>query len=614
MSLERPIGEGQPNHVYNFGLTPKTESPRETSQSALSAQKTSQFALEQFSATSKASPPTVHYGPKSALMPHQDSQTIQKKNESTKTYFSEIKVQEQVKSATTILKSTYAEDQEAFEQAERAEETSASSGSDYGMEKEDLDQLHAEEKSVPEKKSPASTNVSDYEMDKARLDEELEEVSVNSDVEEDVVEDEHVYGPFINEMAPFKFSEKENVLLSLRDFRYYTSELHHTLKGDDVEKMYTYIMDRGGELLSRAEAEGKTVQLKIPGNHTVFATPEGKLYMELSTVGEGIYKTALKVSLIGSPNLESLERKVKKTKVISVDKKEAIDVQDKQQAIASKQEAKNEREINRALYELSKKKVDLSNVAVGKAVKVLDITSGVAKKGKNAFIAPFASGGSVDKLLGFATSNRLRKQLLKNMALGVSQLHANGFVHRDLKTDNFLVFKDSLGDIKSVKVADFGKTTYSDLEKSFKERVKLPIPWIAPEWLDTDNPRISTEGDIYQLGVTFYQVLSDTNIKNLPFRTDTLQELIKKVKGEPYEKNALKFWKPKQLVALEKIIEATDPKNLDVVFNNVRASPEIWPGMSKVEPALQKLIYSMLDADPAKRPTADQVVKTLQTL
>lgn len=91
-----------------------------------------------------------------------------------------------------------------------------------------------------------------------------------------------------------------------------------------------------------------------------------------------------------------------------------------------------------------------------------------------------------------------------DILLGVSFLHANGFIHRDLKPSNILLTGDG------TVVADFGIAR--DIEKHYNEDTKThdvmgSRDYIAPE--QRNNPRDATfRSDIYSLGVVFYEMVT----------------------------------------------------------------------------------------------------------
>jgi len=93
-------------------------------------------------------------------------------------------------------------------------------------------------------------------------------------------------------------------------------------------------------------------------------------------------------------------------------------------------------------------------------------------------------------------------KILIDVLEGLSYLHANKIIHRDLKLENFLIGKDG-----KVKIADFGlsaKLGYDD-EKKF---TLCGTPnYLSPEILSSSSKGHSYEVDIWAIGVCAYAML-----------------------------------------------------------------------------------------------------------
>lgn len=93
--------------------------------------------------------------------------------------------------------------------------------------------------------------------------------------------------------------------------------------------------------------------------------------------------------------------------------------------------------------------------------------------------------------------------IIFDVLTGVTFLHANGVIHRDLKPNNILLIK------KRALVGDFGiarDATKTTVEDTHTHDLIGSRDYIAPE--QRENPRAATEqSDIYSLGVILYELI-----------------------------------------------------------------------------------------------------------
>ena len=157
-----------------------------------------------------------------------------------------------------------------------------------------------------------------------------------------------------------------------------------------------------------------------------------------------------------------------------------------------------------------------------------------------------------DPLLTYHTTD-----LLCQMADALCHLHERGFIHMDLKPENYLVSDEGL-----VKLTDFAITQrvaagWRRLIPT-RRRISGTRPYIAPETLRRRAPDFRT--DIYSFGATLYETLT----KRPPFSSVDRNELL----------------------AMHLHQQPTAPR----IYNK------------NLTPEIEALILRMLEKDPGRRP------------
>jgi membrane-associated tyrosine- and threonine-specific cdc2-inhibitory kinase len=143
---------------------------------------------------------------------------------------------------------------------------------------------------------------------------------------------------------------------------------------------------------------------------------------------------------------------------------------------------------------------------------------------------------------------------LLDMLLALQSLHAKHLVHLDIKLDNILITDDS-----HCKLADFGLVF--DLVNSPRSRaIEGDSRYLAPELMQGDY---CLANDIFSLGITLLELACGLE---LPMNGTLWQELRTKVLPET--------------------------------------------AMDSLSVGLKEIIRSMMEPDPLKRPTVDQLLKT----
>jgi len=160
-------------------------------------------------------------------------------------------------------------------------------------------------------------------------------------------------------------------------------------------------------------------------------------------------------------------------------------------------------------------------------------------------------------------TEKVAASYFKQMVLGMMHCHANGVVHRDLKPENYLFGSDDPD--APLKLTDFGLSTYVPSPDSIIRDACGSAYYIAPEVFQR---RYTLAADVWSLGVILFLLLSGT----VPFGADAEQET------EVYH-------------AIQR-----DPLRMD---------GEEW---SKLSAAARELVVGLLEKDPSKRYTLEQVL------
>lgn len=129
-------------------------------------------------------------------------------------------------------------------------------------------------------------------------------------------------------------------------------------------------------------------------------------------------------------------------------------------------------------------------------------------------------------------------RILHDIAAVAAHFHAQGVVHRDLKSSNIKL--DSEG---RVKVLDFGIARRQAAGRLTMAGAVVGTPHaLAPEQIRGEQVR--EPADVWQLGVLFYELLTG----RLPFESETSQELFARIEAGDYTRA------PEIPASLEKIV------------------------------------------------------------
>jgi len=125
-------------------------------------------------------------------------------------------------------------------------------------------------------------------------------------------------------------------------------------------------------------------------------------------------------------------------------------------------------------------------------------------------VTEYAKGGSVRNFLTRRQKNRsvplkLAVKQALDVARGMAYVHALGFIHRDLKSDNLLISGD-----KSIKIADFGVARIEVKTEGMTPETGT-YRWMAPEMIQ--HRPYNQKVDVYSFGIVLWELITGT----LPF-------------------------------------------------------------------------------------------------
>lgn len=201
---------------------------------------------------------------------------------------------------------------------------------------------------------------------------------------------------------------------------------------------------------------------------------------------------------------------------------------------------------------------------------------------------PLASFGDLRKFMQSENfSHEILTKSCYSIARGLSDMHLQGFVHRDVKPDNVLIF-DAHG--KEIKITDLGLATKkSDLE--FKSRIAGTTAFMAPEVIDE---QYNEKADVWSFGMTLFEMLTNGNRpfpENLRKMKDNQFHLMRYIERELTKKGAIRLSFDKLILDHQRIknrYKLLDPHEF-----------------------FKKLMLSCFRADPSKRPSMQEISEQL---
>ncbi len=114
---------------------------------------------------------------------------------------------------------------------------------------------------------------------------------------------------------------------------------------------------------------------------------------------------------------------------------------------------------------------------------------------------------------------RVALAIFVGIAEGLAYAHSKGVIHRDIKPDNILISNQGI-----VKIADFGLAVLKDAPKMTRQGMLVGTPsYMPPEGIS--GSELNESGDLFSLGVTFYEMLTGVS----PFQGKSVSETLQKI-------------------------------------------------------------------------------------
>lgn len=149
-------------------------------------------------------------------------------------------------------------------------------------------------------------------------------------------------------------------------------------------------------------------------------------------------------------------------------------------------------------------------------------------------ITEYVPGGSLRKYLHqqepYSVPLNLVVKLALDIAHGMQYLHAEGILHRDLKSENLLLDEDMC-----VKVADFGISCLESQCGSAKGFTGT-YRWMAPEMIKEKNH--TKKVDVYSFGIVLWELLTALT----PFDDMTPEQAAFAVCQKVYSLSTMAYW------------------------------------------------------------------------
>jgi serine/threonine protein kinase len=173
-----------------------------------------------------------------------------------------------------------------------------------------------------------------------------------------------------------------------------------------------------------------------------------------------------------------------------------------------------------------------SRISHPHALSVTDF--GEAENGVVFLVMEYLSGRTLKELIREEGPMQLPRavEILRQVGGALDAAHAEGVVHRDLKSDNIMFLSTS--GVDYAKVLDFGIAKIKEPEGAYDPALTAPDLVIGtPQYMSPEqcsqSPDIDARSDIYSLGVILYEML----VGHVPFTGDSPTSIMLKHLQQP---------------------------------------------------------------------------------
>lgn len=135
----------------------------------------------------------------------------------------------------------------------------------------------------------------------------------------------------------------------------------------------------------------------------------------------------------------------------------------------------------------------------------------------------FPAGNMKELILrGREQALHLVPKIIENAALGLAYFHGQGWIHRDIKPDNFMVDGDGAVKLIDFALAQKPKTGLAKLFGGKTKKIQGTRSYMSPEQIR--GQALDFRSDIYSFGCTIHELVGG----KLPFAAPSANELLQK--------------------------------------------------------------------------------------